>query len=208
MAKTNERWQKMRKHFFLEGPIQEGKSTLIRKIIKDYLPRVGGFSSQRILNDSGETVGFRLATAAEAMALTEKYSPGLSNVFLYFGGEKIKMAPEIFTDIAIKYLRESEGKELILLDEIGGIELLAPDFRQALYETLKSDIPCLGVFKLETSIRHMCDNAVVDRDCINYHLKLRADLTNRFSADIMRFERNYSEAAEKAMKLFLGSIFR
>jgi len=198
----------MKKHFFLEGPIQEGKSTLIRKIIKDHLHRVGGFSSQRLLNDCGETVGFRLAPAAEAMALTAKYSPGLSDVFLYFDGEKTKMEPEIFTEIAINYLRESEGKELILLDEIGGIELLAPNFRLELYEILKRDIPCLGVLKLEISMRHMCDNAAVDRDCIDYHLKLRADLINRFGADIIRFERSYSEEAENAMKLFLESVFR
>jgi len=198
----------MKKHLFLEGPIQDGKSTLIRKIIKDYLPQVGGFSSQRLLNDSGETVGFRLAPAAEAMALTAKYTPSLSNVFLYFDGEKTKMAPEVFTDTAIRYLRESEGKELILLDEIGGLELLAPDFRQVLYEILKRDTPCLGVLKLEISMRHMCDNAAVDRDCIDYHLKLRTDLINRFDADIIGFERKRAEESEKAMKAFLNPIFR
>ncbi len=196
----------MKKHFFLEGPIQQGKSTLIRKLIQDHLELVGGFSSQRLLNDDGKTVGFRIVPAEEAMELTRKYSPSLTNVFLHFDGGKTKRTFEVFTDAAIRFLRESDGKKLILLDEIGGVELLLPEFREALYNILMKNVPCLGVLKLEQSIRHMCSNANISDDCVTYHLQLRDHLVNHYDADMIRFERNCSETVEKTMKEFLEQI--
>ncbi|MDD3167846.1 MAG: nucleoside-triphosphatase [Eubacteriales bacterium] len=197
----------MNRHLFLEGPVGEGKSTLIRMLIKDHLPFIGGFSSQRLLNESGVTAGFRLVPAAEAMSLTAEYSSGLSDTFLSFDGEKTAFKPEVFSDTAIEYLRAREGKKLILMDETGGIELSVPDFRQALYEVLSCGIPCLGVLKPESGIRTICSQITVNHDCINHHLKLRADLIDRMEATIIEFERSHSEEAEKAIKVFLAPVF-
>jgi nucleoside-triphosphatase THEP1 len=196
----------MKKHFFLEGPIQEGKSTLIRKLISLRLNETGGFSSQRLYGASGKTVGFRITPAAEAMNLTASYSPELSNIFLFFDGQKTNMNPEIFTETAIRYLRESEGKKLVLLDEIGGIELLEPEFRKALYNILE-EAPCIGVLKLEISTRLMCDNANINRDCINYHMQLRDLLRNEYHAELLRFERNRADEVEKSIQSFLDEVF-
>lgn len=198
----------MKKHFFLEGPIQEGKSTLIRKLIGSHVTEVGGFSSQRILNDSGETVGFRIVPASEAMELTIKYSPQLSDVFLYFDGRKTKMTSEIFVNTAIRYLRTCKGKKLILLDEIGGVELLMPEFREELYEVLKGEIPCLGVLKLEVSNRNMCSNANINHECVDYHLQLRDSLVDQYQAELVRFERKHASNTEKALQEFLETIFK
>lgn len=176
---------------------------MIRKMIEGHLTQLGGFSCQRLLDDFGKTVGFRITPVAEAMDLTAKYSPELSDIFLYFDGEKTIMAPEVFTDTAIKYLRESEGKKLILLDEIGGVELMSPEFRETLCQVLEGDIPCIGVLKLEISIRHMCDNITINHECIEHHLKLRTDLMNRYDAEIFRFERKSADKAKKAMEAFL-----
>ena len=197
----------MKRHFFLEGPIQEGKSTLIRKMIRERLDETGGFSSQRLFGKSGKTVGFRITPASEAMHLTAPYSPDLSNVFLFFDGQKTKMNPEIFTETATRYLRESEGKKLVLLDEIGGVELLEPDFRRALYHVLE-EAPCIGVLKLEISTRLMCDNANINRDCVNYHMQLRDLLVNEYHADLVRFERSRAGEIEKKMQSFLDEVLQ
>lgn len=197
----------MAKHFFFEGLIQDGKSTLIRELIRDYLPQIGGFSCQRLLDDSLRTVGFRLAPASEAMILTKPYTPELTDVFLHFDGRKTEMKADVFTNTAIRYLKESRDKDLILLDEIGGIELMSTEFRRILYQTLAGDIPCIGVLKLEVSIRHMVDNRSINRDCIDYHLELRETLTHEFDAAIIRFERKNAEEAKKSVKPFLAPIF-
>lgn len=198
----------MKKHFFLEGPIQEGKSTLIRALIRDHLPQTGGFCSQRLLNESGKTVGFRIVPAAEAMSLTAQYSSKLSDIFLYFDGEKTEVRPDVFSGSAVKYLRESKGKKLVLLDEIGGIELLEPHFRKEVYEILRGAIPCLGVLKLEKSNRNMCENAKVDHDCTDRLLRLKEDLISSFHADIVPFQRKSAEKAEAAAKAFVDAVFR
>jgi nucleoside-triphosphatase THEP1 len=197
---------KMKKHLFLEGPIQEGKSTLIRKLIKANLTQIGGFSSQRLLDDSGKTVGFRITPAGEAIALTKKYSPELPDVFLFFDGSRTENMPGIFADTAVRYLRENEGKKLILLDEIGGVELLSPEFRRELYRILAGDIPCLGVLKLESSVRGMCGNTAIDSDCIAWHLQLRDDLVNRYGAEIIYFERTNAEQTEELLRDFVDRI--
>lgn len=197
----------MKKHFFLEGPIQEGKSTLIRRLIKEHLTNMGGFSSQRLFNDFGQTVGFRIVPAVEAMELTIKYSPWLSDVFLYFDGGKTEKKTEVFAETAIRYLKDGKGKKLILLDEIGGIELLIPEFREALYGILEEGVPCLGVLKLEQSNRNMCSNANINDECTRYQIELRDALINRYEADVIHFERSHAGKAEKAMKTFLEHIF-
>lgn len=197
----------MRKHIFFEGAIQEGKSTLIRKLIGRHLKDVGGFSSQRLLNDLGETMGFRIVPASDAMFLTRKYSPDLTDVFLLFNDGEIKMTPEIFADTAIKYMRKGQEKKLILLDEIGGVEMLMPEFREELYEVLKGEVPCLGVLKLEVNNRHMCRNANINHACIDYHLQLRDSLVNGHEADLLRFERKYAANTENVLQDFLKQIF-
>jgi len=197
----------MKKHLFLEGPIQEGKSTLIRSLIRGRIPQIGGFSSQRLLDDKGKTVGFRIAPPEEALALTARYSPELTDVFLYFGGEKTVVKPEIFADTAVKYLRQRKGKKLILLDEIGGVELLDPNFRRELYDTLKSDIPCLGVLKLEASNRNMCEGAKLSSSCTSFQIQLRSDLTNNLDADIIPFERKSTDLAANKVKRFVDAVF-
>jgi guanylate kinase len=48
----------MYKHLFLEADSGAGKSTLIRKIIAPYIDKIGGFTSQRLQNENGETIAF------------------------------------------------------------------------------------------------------------------------------------------------------
>lgn len=198
--------KRMKKHLFLEGPIQEGKSTLIRKLLREYMPQLGGFSSQRLLDDAGETVGFRITGPEEAQELTRKYSPELPDIFLWFQGRSAEKSPEVFTNSAVRYLRESKEKKLILLDEIGGVELQSPEFRQELYGILAGDIPCLGVLKLESSNRNMYDNAVIDGECVDYHLQLRDYLEGRFDAEILYFERKLSVQTENVLREFVSRI--
>ena len=42
-----------------------------------------------------------------------------------------------------------------MLDEIGGIELLSPEFSGALYRLLESDVPIIGVLKSADSAKTM-----------------------------------------------------
>lgn len=192
-----------KQHLFLTGRVQEGKSTLIRRLIGGYTDQIGGYSSQRLLGENGETVGFRIVPAIDAMELTKAYSPELEDVFLSFKNKIVKKNPEVFSTSGIKFLQNNLHKKLILLDEIGGMELMVPDFRQELYKTLSGDIPCLGVLKLEESHHHMCKNASLSKDCTDYYLILRDDLDYLYRSKIIEFRRDNREPAEKAVVQFL-----
>lgn len=194
------------RHLFLEGPVQEGKSTLIRRLIEPYLEQTGGFSSQRLLDGTGATVGFRIASAAEALILTREYDRELNDIFLYFDGSRAVKTPEVFTEAALNYLTNFDGKKLILLDEIGGMELGVSAFRETLYQVLGGSIPCIGVLKLEEKNRHMCEQAVIDKSCLTWHQKLKRDMTERFDTELVPFSRRIEAEAERSVRMFLNQI--
>ncbi|MDF3000315.1 MAG: hypothetical protein K0Q48_434 [Bacillota bacterium] len=195
------------RHLFLEGPVQEGKSTLIRRLIAPFLNQIGGFGSQRLLDGTGATVGFRITPAAEAVNLTREYDRGLSNIFLHFDGSRVVKTPEVFAEATLRYLTDFNGKKLILLDEIGGMELSVPAFRETLYQVLAGGIPCIGVLKLEEKNRHMCEQAVIDKSCLTWHQRLKTDMTERFDAELVPFSRSIKAEAERSVRTFLNQIF-
>ena len=55
--------------------------------------------------------------------------------------------PEVFVDAGVGFLENYRDCDLMLLDEIGGVEMLIPSFKEKLYEVLESPVPCIGVLK-------------------------------------------------------------
>ena len=160
----------------LEGPVQTGKSTLIRKVLKELfgpdLDGVSGFTSQRITDADGQLLGFRLAPAAAELSVgldtfSARSIANVDNVFKYFtpAGPQVNM--DVFETAGIEYMDEalSNAKagrtHVILLDEIGGHELESAAFRTRLYELLDSDCLCAGVIKSAGNTRRM-DPALIE----------------------------------------------
>ena len=96
----------MYRHLFLEGPIQTGKSTLLRRLLAPYKDQIGGFASQRMLNDDGRTIGYRIGPA-ESTPLTIPFIEGceLPGIFriIHEDGTSEKF-PEIFDSYGIRLL--------------------------------------------------------------------------------------------------------
>ena len=63
----------MYRHLFLEGPIQTGKSTLLRRLLAPYKDQIGGFASQRMLNDDGRTIGYRIGPAVNCLVYSASF---------------------------------------------------------------------------------------------------------------------------------------
>ena len=155
---------------FLEGPIQTGKSTFIRNILKEYfgpgLDGVFGFTSQRITASDGQLLGFRLAPAAAELSVDlDTFAAGgiedVAGVFKYFTPDGPRVDMSVFETAGIRYMDEAltnakAGRALlILLDEIGGHELESEAFRTKLNELLDSAYPCVGVIKSADNTRRM-----------------------------------------------------
>ena len=151
-------------NLFIEGPIQTGKSTLIRKVLREAfgpsLEGVAGFTSQRLTDADGQLLGFRLAPADAA--LTVICEPAAAdNVFKQFTPTGTRVDMSVFETAGIRYMDEAleaakAGQaQIILLDEIGGHELASDEFRLKLYQLLDSEFPCVGVVKSPDNTRRM-----------------------------------------------------
>ena len=163
------------KNIFIEGPVQTGKSTLLRKILKDIygqnLDGIYGFTSQRIIDRDGNLLGFRLAPANAVLAMevdaTDGINTCLPNTFKWFTPNGAKVDMRVFESAGISYLNEameaakSGLARAILLDEVGGHEMSSDSFRNRLYELLELDVPCVGVIKSAENTRRM-DRSLMD----------------------------------------------
>lgn len=159
-------------NLFIEGPIQTGKSTLIRRMLREVfgpdLNGVAGFTSQRVIDRSGQLLGFRLAPANEDISIVA--SPvEMDNIFKWFASDGPHVDMSVFETVGIDYIKnaltrfESGRAHIVLLDEIGGHELASDIFRRALYELLDSDAPCIGVVKSPANTLHM-DSTLMQRN--------------------------------------------
>lgn len=123
----------MKRHLFLTGPMGCGKSTAIANAIGEKLPNFGGFLTKRVLGPDGHAQSFFL----------ESPDGSKRETFLDFSSGKPEVHLEVFQNLAVSLL----AGDVLVLDEIGGIELLCPEFTAALSAVLASDVPILGVMK-------------------------------------------------------------
>lgn len=198
------------RHLFLEGPVRSGKSTLIRECLTPYRDEIGGFCCVRLIDDAGDIVGYRLAPAYH-VTVDERYSAAAKNVFIEFGDDAhcpkdaeglcgsgthtVTKHLDVFDDASASYLKDTKGKQLMLLDEIGGFELKSEAFKNALYDLLGSGIPCIGVLKGARTPSAPEENA-----------KLKIDLKTRFDAEIIQYSPEDRAAIKGRIDDFLESI--
>lgn len=124
------------KRLFLTGPSGCGKSTMLRKALQGKLAPAGGFTTDRVVDEAGRYRYFYLQRADGS---------GVPEIFLDLRQKPPVKHDAVFTGPAVELLREQAP--FFLLDEIGGMELLLPEFRAALDDFLASGIPCIGVLK-------------------------------------------------------------
>ncbi len=133
----------MKKKLFLTGPSGIGKSTIIRQALGPALAYAGGFVTERVSDGEGRLLGYELLPAAAAMSGTAYQSWR----FLDYSGSVPAKGNEVFRNQGVRLLQEAEYYPFVLLDEIGGFEMLIPQFRNALAELLNSEQPIIGVLK-------------------------------------------------------------
>ena len=119
----------MRRRLFLTGPIGCGKSTAIQTALGDRIATCGGFLTRR----------YREPYLHFTM---ERPDGSVKETFLDFSTGKPEVSLAVFSGVPLT-------GPVLVLDEIGGVELLNPDFVTALEAVLKSDTPILGVLKGE-----------------------------------------------------------
>jgi len=147
----------MNKHLFLQGDIDIGKSTIIREAVLPYIDDVGGFFTVKLFRDKHK-VGFALRSFQNAEDYKLKLDIGdthISGMFMYRQKDKWTFNTDVFSIEAKAYLTQASNKKLIVIDEVGGLELKNPEFTRELKLCLDGDIPILGVLKSQKNLYHL-----------------------------------------------------
>ncbi len=142
----------MEKHLFLTGPAGCGKSAAIRGVLGPALLNAGGFVTEQERNDEGALRRSLLLPAAAAGG-----AEGFEALPYLDLREEVPLHDnEVFREDGVRLLQEAAWYPFSVLDAIGGFELLIPQFRTALSETLSSGQPLVGVLMQRKEAEALC----------------------------------------------------
>ena len=125
------------KHLFLTGSVGCGKSTSIATALGEHLPKAGGFLTVRQRDDTGRAIAYWL----------KRPDGSDGQVIIDYSAKPYTMHLEVFEDLGVRLAEEAKQYDYVLLDEIGGFEVLSDAFMEALMQLLESGTPCIGVMK-------------------------------------------------------------
>lgn len=137
----------MKNVFLLTGIPGSGKTTVIRKIVSRLSCEVGGFYTEEI-RESGTRTGFRLITLDGRQGVLAhvniRQAPHISRY-----GVDLAVLDDIGVDCLTRAIAEMD---VVVIDEIGPMELLSKNFRRVVLRALESDVVVLGsIVKRRTS---------------------------------------------------------
>ena len=127
----------MQKNLFLTGPIGSGKSTSIVAALGEKLPGAGGFLTVRQRDETGRAVAYWL----------QRCDGSHRQCIIDYSAKPYTMHMEVFETFGVELLEQAKQYDYVVLDEIGGFEVLCDPFMEALMGLLESGIPCIGVMK-------------------------------------------------------------
>lgn len=127
----------MKKHIFLTGEIQIGKSTVIAKTLTLLSLIPGGFRTLKI--DHPEMGN------SDIIIYSARATPESGQIVAHKTQKSKTVFPEIFNTYGSSYLKQPS--ELILMDELGYLENEAEIFQNTVFKILNNTIPVLGVVR-------------------------------------------------------------
>lgn len=133
----------MQRHLFLTGPSGISKTALLRELLGERLATAGGLITRPVRSPAGLVQGLELLPAAALGGVM-----GLEGrTFLSYTARGAKTDNEVYRVYGVRLLEEAHWYPYALLDEIGGFELIIPQFRAALEALLAQELPLIGAVK-------------------------------------------------------------
>jgi nucleoside-triphosphatase len=129
----------MKQKILLTGRPGCGKTTLIQRVVNDLALRAGGFYTEEI-RERGQRVGFKLITLDGKEALFADVKFKTSERLGKYGLDLAKLET-----VGVVAVREAvHAGRLVVIDEIGPMEIRSAPFRDAVNEAIDSDVPILA----------------------------------------------------------------
>src|SRR6266542_152380 len=151
----------MRKKVLLTGRPGCGKTTLIKRVVNKLARSVGGFYTEE-MREGGTRFGFKLVTL-----------DGEEAVFAHVDFKTRERVGRYGLDLSaleavgVKAIREAVRTQLVVIDEIGPMEIRSATFRDAVNEVLDSRAPVLATitarsFSLTDAIKKRPDVTMIE----------------------------------------------
>ncbi|MDL2236972.1 NTP transferase domain-containing protein [Christensenellaceae bacterium OttesenSCG-928-K19] len=193
------------RHFFLQGEIGIGKSTLLHKYIKSHREEMGGFAVSRGY-ENGRCRRFVLQSVQESLLPPEGRTPEAKRVFLREREDGWEFFPQVFEEWCVNLLTDEQEKgfPLFLLDEIGGVESQCPMFSGQISRLL-AEKRCMGVLKHRRNSEIQA-NAMREGKASTYARgKLVKQIVRTGGRIVTLTEQNRDEAGEQ-LRRFLSTV--
>ena len=139
-----------------------GKTTLIKRVANKLALPAGGFYTAE-MREADTRVGFKLVTLDGEEAVLAHVNFKTREHLGKYG-----LNLSALEAVGVKAIRESvRSQQLVVIDEIGPMELRSPIFRDAVNEALDSGAPILGTitarsFPFTDAIKRRCDVTVIE----------------------------------------------
>ncbi len=168
----------MRRIFLVTGRPGIGKTTLVRKVAEALYDKyiIKGFITQEV-REQGVRVGFKIMTIERVLGKNGK-EDWLAHVSLFKGNPKIgkyNVNIEAIDEIGVKTLEESlrDNVDLVVIDEIGPMELLSRKFLPTVERVLNSDRIVLATIHIKCRQDPKLQKIVTRKDSILIELTLQ-----------------------------------
>jgi len=159
----------MKRVLLLTGKPGTGKTALIKEAIAKTKIKAGGFYTEEI-RTGGERQGFRIITLDGKEAILAHV-----NISSPYQVSKYKVDTDRLDEVGVSALRQAlKESDLIVIDEIGKMELLSPPFREAVWQAIDSGKRVLGTIML---------NPHPFADEIKHHPQVKTLLVTRANRD-------------------------
>lgn len=189
----------MGSNLFFTGLSGAGKSTLIQQALQMVCIWPAGFRTIRVYDDHDKVCAY---------VVSDVRSPELAVRFMTRDeGEEWRRDDLLFCRVALDALEQAEAFDVILMDEIGGKELLNVPFRQRIIEILESPIPCIGVLKDRSGMERQIRKQDPDNDTYREaYEQLRTFLEKSSDSTFLTVTKHNREAMFTTAVSFLKKI--
>jgi nucleoside-triphosphatase len=149
----------MKPVYLLTGQPGTGKTTIIKQAIAEFKGQAGGFYTEEI-RSQGVRQGFRLVTLdGKTAALAHLYLHSPYRVSKY--GVDVESLDKVGVAAINQAIKE---RDLVVIDEIGKMELFSAKFREAVLAILKSQKRLLATIMLSPN---PCADAIKSQPQVN-----------------------------------------
>ena len=134
----------MKRAYLLTGSPGAGKTTIIKEVLAKVEATAGGFYTEE-MRSGGIRQGFRIVTLVGESAILAHI-----NIHSPYQVSKYGVDIDSLDRVGVSALREAtQNCDIVIVDEIGKMELYSPSFREAVTEALESSKKVLGTIMLK-----------------------------------------------------------